>query len=113
MHPHDLHAKYMLERLKTSDAMACKSAVSLPNFKVESQIQIFPNQTEMDQDFSNSNLSCGIRNSNLVLPNGIDLANEVLDLRDLTERYWRVIQAQHVRIARLESELLCARTVKP
>lgn len=88
MHPHDLHAEYMLERLKTSDAMACKSAVSLPN------------------------LPCGIRNSNLLLPNGIDLANEVLDLRDLTERYWRVIQAQHVRIARLESELLCARTVK-
>lgn len=45
------------------------------------------------------------QNSNLVLPNGIDLANEVLDLRDLTERYWRVITAQHVRIARLESEL--------
>ena len=52
-----------------------------------------------------------ISNSNLVLPNGIDLANEVLDLRDLTERYWRVIQAQHVRIARLESEL-CARTAR-
>jgi len=102
MHPHDLHAEYMLERLKTSDAMACKSAVSLPNFKVN----------EMDQDFSNSNLSCGIRNSNLVLPNGIDLANEVLDLRDLTDRYWRVIQAQHVRIARLESELLCAKTAR-
>lgn len=83
--------------------MACKSAVSLPNFKVN----------EMDQDFSNSNLSCGIQNSNLVLPNGIDLANEVLDLRDLTDRYWRVITAQHVRIARLESDLLCARTVKP
>ena len=52
-----------------------------------------------------------ISNSNLVLPNGIDLANEVLDLRDLTERYWRVIQAQHVRIARLESEL-CAKNAR-
>jgi hypothetical protein len=52
-----------------------------------------------------------IPNSNLVLPSGIDLANEVLDLRDLTERYWRVITAQHVRIARLESEL-CARTAQ-
>jgi len=92
--------------------MACKSAVSLPNFKVESEIQISPSQIEIDQDFSNSNLPCGIRNSNLVLPSKIDLANEVLDLRDLTERYWRVITAQHVRIARLESELLCAKTVK-
>lgn len=74
----------MLERLKTSEAMA--------------------DQAKMD---------FGIPNSNLVLPNGIDLANEVLDLRDLTERYWRVIQTQHVRIARLESELACARTAKP
>jgi len=82
--------------------MACKSAVSLPNFKVKSEIQI-----------SNSNFKIENQNSNLVLPNGIDLANEVLDLRDLTERYWRVIQAQHVRIARLESDLLCARTAKP
>ena len=65
--------------------------ISNSNFKIESQIQ----------------------NSNLVLPNGIDLANEVLDLRDLTERYWRVITAQHIRIARLESELLCVKTVKP
>ena len=81
--------------------MACKSEVSLSNFKVESQIQI-----------SNSNFKIENQNSNLVLPNGIDLANEVLDLRDLTERYWRVIQAQHVRIARLESEL-CARIAKP
>ena len=78
--------------------MACKSAVSLPNFKVESEIQI-----------SNSNFKIENQNSNLVLPNKIDLANEVLDLRDLTERYWRIIQAQHVRIARLESEL-CANT---
>jgi hypothetical protein len=92
----------MLERLKTSDAMACKFGVSLPNCKVESEIQICP---------AISNLLCENQNSNLVLPNGIDLANEVLDLRDLTERYWRVIQAQHVRIARLESEL-CARTAR-
>jgi hypothetical protein len=87
----------MLERLKTSDAMAgppCKSEVSLPNFKLDSKLLL------------------RIPNSNLVLPNGIDLANEVLDLRDLTDRYWRVIQAQHVRIARLESELLCAKTAK-
>jgi len=90
----------------------CKLEVSCLNFKVESKIQISPSQTEIDQGFSNSNLPCGIQNSNLVLPSGIDLANEVLDLRDLTERYWRVIQAQHVRIARLESELLCARTAK-
>lgn len=82
--------------------MACKSAVSLPNFKVESEIQI-----------SNSNFKIENQNSNLVLPNGIDLANEVLDLRDLTERYWRIIQAQHVRIARLEDDLQCARTARP
>ena len=68
-------------------------------------------QAKMDSGFSNSNFPCEIRNSNLVLPSRIDLANEVLDLRDLTERYWRVIQAQHVRIARLESEL-CARTAQ-
>ena len=90
----------MLERLKTSDAMACKFGVSLPNCKVKSEIQI-----------SNSNSKIENQNSNLVLPSGIDLANEVLDLRDLTERYWRVIQAQHVRIARLESEL-CAKTAQ-
>lgn len=82
--------------------MACKSAVSLPNFKVESEIQI-----------SNSNFKIENQNSNLVLPNGIDLANEVLDLRDLTDRYWRIIQTQHVRIARLEDDLQCARTAKP
>lgn len=96
MHPHDLHAEYMLERLKTSDALArlgWKMEDRLPNCKVDSKLP-----TE-------------IQNSNLVLPSGIDLANEVLDLRDLTERYWRVIQAQHVRIARLESEL-CARTAQ-
>ena len=90
MHPHDLQAENMLERLKTSDALArlgWKMATPIPNLPCENQ------------------------NSNLVLPSGIDLANEVLDLRDLTERYWRVIQAQHVRIARLESEL-CAKTAK-
>jgi len=81
MHPHNLHAEYMLKRLKTSDAMAgqpCKSDIPISNFKSE-----------------------------------IDLANEVLDLRDLTERYWRVITAQHIRIAKLESELLCVKTAKP
>jgi hypothetical protein len=95
----------MLERLKTSDAMAglpCKSDIQLLNFKVDFKNQI-----------SNSKIKSQIQNSNLVLPNGIDLANEVHDLRDLTERYWRIIQAQHVRIARLESELACARTAKP
>jgi hypothetical protein len=87
----------MLERLKTSDAMAglpCKSDIQLLNFKVDFKIK------------------SQIQNSNLVLPNGIDLANEVLDLRDLTERYWRIIQAQHVRIALLESDL-CATIAKP
>jgi hypothetical protein len=79
--------------------MACKSAVSLPNFKVESEIQI-----------PNSNFKIENQISKLVSRKQPDLANEVLDLRDLTERYWRVIQAQHVRIARLESEL-CARNV--
>jgi hypothetical protein len=82
----------MLERLKTSNAIAnldSKSEIEnqISNFKIKSQIQ----------------------NSNLVLPSGIDLANEVHDLRDLTDRYWRIIQAQHVRIALLESDL-CART---
>jgi hypothetical protein len=91
----------MLERLKTSDALArlgWKMATPTPNLQGESEIQI-----------SNSNSKIENQNSNLLLPSGIDLANEVLDLRDLTERYWRVIQAQHVRIARLESEL-CAKT---
>jgi hypothetical protein len=83
----------MLERLKTSDAMA----------DLESKIEI---------QIPNSNFKIEIQNSNLVLPNGIDLANEVLDLRDLTERYWRIIQAQHVRIALLENDLRCVRTVK-
>jgi len=90
----------MLERLKTSDAQAglpCKSDIQVLNFKVDFKNQI-----------SNSKIKSQIQNSNLVLPNGIDLANEAHDLRDLTERYWRIIQAQHVRIARLQSEL-CAR----
>jgi hypothetical protein len=94
----------MLERLKTSDALArlgWKMATPIPNLQGESEIQI-----------SNSNFKIENQNSNLVLPSGIDLANEVLDLRDLTERYWRVIQAQHVRIARLESELACAKNAK-
>jgi hypothetical protein len=93
----------MLERLKTSDAMAglpCKSDIQLLNFKVDFKNQIL-----------NFKIKSQIQNSNLVLPNGIDLANEVHDLRDLTERYWRVIQAQHVRIARLESEL-CAKNAQ-
>ena len=67
---------------------------------------------KMDSAIPNSNLPCEIRNSNLVLPSRIDLANEIFDLQDLTERYWRVITAQHVRIARLESELLCVRTAR-
>ena len=73
----------------------------LPNCKVESKIQI-----------SNSNFKIENQISKLVLREQPDLANEVLDLRDLTERYWRVIQAQHVRIARLESELACARNAR-
>jgi hypothetical protein len=95
----------MLERLKTSDALArlgWKMATPIPNLQADSEFQNDPN---------NSKLPTEIQNSNLVLPSGIDLANEVLDLRDLTERYWRVIQAQHVRIARLESEL-CARNAR-
>jgi hypothetical protein len=94
----------MLERLKTSDAMAglpCKSDIQLLNFKVEFKNQI-----------SNFKIKSQIQNSNLVFPNGIDLANEVHDLRDLTERYWRIIQAQHVRIALLENDLQCATIAK-
>ena len=87
-------------------------ATPTPNLQGEFENQNYFGQTKMDSGFSNSNLPCEIRNSNLVLPNGIDLANEVLDLRDLTERYWRIIQAQHVRIALLENELLCVRTAK-
>jgi hypothetical protein len=92
----------MLERLKTSDALArlgWKKATSIPNLQADSGIQI-----------SNSNFKIENQISKLVSQEQADLANEVLDLRDLTERYWRVIQAQHVRIARLESEL-CARNV--
>lgn len=73
----------------------------LPNCNVESGIQI-----------SNSNFKIENQISKLVSREQPDLANEVLDLRDLTERYWRVIQAQHVRIARLESELACAKTAR-
>ena len=62
---------------------------------------------------SNSNSKIENQNSNLVLPSGIDLANEVLDLRNLTERYWRIIQTQHVRISLLENELLCVKTARP
>lgn len=94
----------MLERLKTSDALArlgWKMEDRLPNCKVESGIQI-----------SNSNFKIENQISKLVSREQPDLANEVLDLRDLTERYWRVIQAQHVRIARLESELACAKTAR-
>ena len=104
MHPHNLHAEYMLKRLKTSDAMAgqpCKSDISNSNFK-----------SEIENQISNFKIKSQIQNSNLVLPNGIDLANEVLDLRDLTERYWRIIQAQHVRIALLESDLRCVTIAK-
>jgi hypothetical protein len=106
----------MLERLKTSDAMAglpCKSDVPISNCQAEFENQNYFGWTKMHRGFSNSNLPCEIRNSNLVLPNGIDLANEVLDLRDLTERYWRIIQAQHVRIALLENDLRCAKIAKP
>ncbi len=76
-------------------------ATPIPNLQVESEIQI-----------SNSNSKIENQNSNLVLPSGIDLANEVHDLRDLTERYWRIIQAQHVRIALLENDLQCAKIAK-
>ena len=71
-------------------------------------------QAKMDFGIPNSNSNFKIenQNSNLVLPSRIDLANEIFDLQDLTERYWRVITAQHVRIARLESELLCVRTAR-
>jgi hypothetical protein len=46
------------------------------------------------------------------LPSRVDLAHEIFDLQDLTERYWRIITAQHVKIARLESELACVKTAK-
>lgn len=88
--------------------LSCKSDIELLNFKVDSEIQISNSKSEIENQISNFKIKSQIQNSNLVLPNGIDLASEVLDLRDLTERYWRIIQAQHVRIARLQSEL-CAR----
>lgn len=94
----------MLERLKTSDAMAglpCKSDIPISNFK-----------SEIENQISNFKIKSQIQNSNLVLQNRIDLANEVMDLRDLTERYWRIIQAQHVRIALLENDLQCAKIAK-
>jgi hypothetical protein len=104
----------MLERLKTSDAMAglpCKSDIELLNFKVDFKNQILNSKSEIENQISNFKIKSQIQNSNLVLPNGIDLANEVHDLRDLTERYWRIIQAQHVKIARLQSEL-CAQIAR-
>jgi len=87
----------MLERLKTSDALArlgWKMATPIPNLQGESEIQI-----------SNSNSKIENQNSNLVLPNGIDLANEVLDLRDLTERYWRMYVMAHKREVTLAQKL--------
>jgi hypothetical protein len=92
--------------------LPCKSDIPISNCQAEFENQNYFGWTEMDSGFSNSNLPCEISNSNLVLPNGIDLQNEVLDLRDLTERYWRIIQAQHVRIALLESNLRCAKIAK-
>lgn len=68
-------------------------------------------QADSENQISNSNFKIENQISKLVSQEQTDLVNEVLDLRDLTERYWRVIQAQHVRIARLESEL-CARTAR-
>ena len=89
--------------------LPCKSDIQVLNFKVDFKNQISNSKSEIENQISNFKIKSQIQNSNLVFPNGIDLANEVLDLRDLTERYWRIIQAQHVRIARLESEL-CAKT---
>ena len=72
-------------------------------------------QAKMDFGIPNSNSNFKIenQNSNLVLPSRIDLANEIFDLQDLTERYWRIIQTQHVRISLLENELLCVKTARP
>jgi hypothetical protein len=78
---------------------------------VDFKNQISNSKSEIENQILNFKIKSQIQNSNLVLPNGIDLANEVHDLRDLTERYWRVIQAQHVRIALLESNL-CAMNAK-
>ncbi len=89
-----------------------KMANQPPHCQAEFENQNYFGQTKIDSGFSNSNLPCEIQNSNLVLPNGIDLANEVFDLRDLTERYWRIIQMQHVKIARLESDLQCVKIAK-
>ena len=82
--------------------MRCKSEISNSNFK-----------SEIENQISNFKIKSQIQISNLVLQNEIALQNEVLDLRDLTERYWRIITAQHVRIALLENDLQCVRTVKP
>jgi len=91
--------------------LPCKSDIQVLNFKVEFKNQISNSKSEIENQNSNSKIKSQIQNSNLVLPNGIDLANEVHDLRDLTDRYWRIIQAQHVRIAQLESQL-CARIAR-
>ena len=88
----------MLERLKTSDAIAglpCKSGIQISNFKVNSEIE---------NQISNSNFKLSFENQ-------ISIQDEINDLRDLAERYWRIIQAQHVKIAQLESEL-CARNAR-
>ena len=95
--------------------MKAYEKIKLENSELDHQLVIVG--TELWNNSNNpiqidDKIKSQIQNSNLVFPNGIDLANEVLDLRDLTERYWRVITAQHVRIARLESELLCVRTAK-
>jgi hypothetical protein len=91
--------------------LPCKSDIQVLNFKVEFKNQISNSKSEIENQISNFKIKSQIQNSNLVLPNGIDLANEVHDLRDLTERYWRIIQAQHVKIAQLESQL-CATIAK-
>ncbi len=92
--------------------LPCKSDIQLLNFKVDFKDQISNSKSEIENQISNFKIKSQIQNSNLVLPSGIDLANEVHDLRDLTERYWRIIQAQHVRIALLESDLQCASTAQ-
>ena len=91
--------------------LPCKSDIQVLNFKVDFKNQISNSKSEIENQISNFKIKSQIQNLNLVLPNGIDLANEVHDLRDLTERYWRIIQAQHVRIAQLESQL-CATIAK-
>ncbi len=92
--------------------LPCKSDIQVLNFKVDFKNQISNSKSEIENQISNFKIKSQIQNSNLVLPNGIDLANEVHDLRDLTERYWRIIQTQHVRIALLENDLQCAQIAK-